>query len=326
MSEAYWTIPVHHSQWPGLVVQLKGEDNFAANTNNSFGLASAGGAHGLLADAGADIFCTNRIGPLSKWVDNHIFFHLPRQHLKKCNDQRCSWSQTVAKNGGRIHEASRIWYKGDTMPDGHLEEFDEDMAAPICDLANTSTCSSYDASFTYANVNIDLLSKELSIPWESSKMILFSMVVPYLGFLWNLDTRTVAVLTEKKAKYLSAIEEWHQKLRHTLVEVQGLYGKLLHTSLVIPTGQAYLTTLETMLSGFNNCPFVPHTPPRNTSSDLEWWTDLLRSSGLSQPIPGPVPLSDLQAFSDSSAGFGIGIMLGHRWCAWCLLPGWKSDG
>ena len=39
------------------VIQLKGDDNFAANTNNSFGLASAGGAvHGLLADAGADIF------------------------------------------------------------------------------------------------------------------------------------------------------------------------------------------------------------------------------------------------------------------------------
>ena len=206
------------------------------------------------------------------------------------------------------------------MPDGRLEEFDEDMAAPIRDLANTSSRSPYDASFTYADVDIDLLSEELGIPWESSKTIPFSVVVPYLGFLWDLDARTVAVPTEKKAKYLSAIEEWHQKPRHTLVEVQGLYGKLFHTSLVIPAGRAYLTTLETMLSGFNNCPFVPHTPPCNTSSDLEWWTDLLGSSSLSRPIPGPVPLSDLQAFSDASSGFGIGITLGHRWRAWRLLP------
>ena len=69
------------------------------------------------------------------------------------------------------------------------------------------------------------------------------MVVPYLGFLWDLNACMVAVLTEKKAKYLDAIEEWHQKLRHTLVEVQGLYGKLLHTSLVIPARRGYLTNL-----------------------------------------------------------------------------------
>ena len=54
--EAYQTIPVHHNEWPGLVMQLQAEDSFTANTNNSFGLTSAGGAHGLFADAGTDIF------------------------------------------------------------------------------------------------------------------------------------------------------------------------------------------------------------------------------------------------------------------------------
>ena len=83
------------------------------------------------------------------------------------------------------------------MPDGCLEEFDEDMAAPLCNFANTSACSPDDASFTYADVDIDLLSEELGIPWESSKMILFAMVVPYLSFLWDLDACTVAVPTEK---------------------------------------------------------------------------------------------------------------------------------
>ena len=71
----------------------------------------------------------------------------------------------------------------------------------------------------------------------------------------------VAVPTEKKEKYLNMIEEWCQKPKHTLVKVQGLYGKLLHTSLGIPVGRAYLTALEAMLSGFNNCPFVPTPRP-----------------------------------------------------------------
>ena len=41
VSEAYRTIPVHSKQWPGLV-KLR-EDQFAINTFNNFGLASAGG-------------------------------------------------------------------------------------------------------------------------------------------------------------------------------------------------------------------------------------------------------------------------------------------
>ena len=35
---------------------------------------------------------------------------------------------------------------------------------------------------------------------------------------------------------------------------------------------------------------------------------------------------DCDAYSDESSGFGISIMIGDRWCAWRLLPGWKSDG
>ena len=325
VAEAYKTIPIHHNQWPGLVMQLQGEDSFAANTNNSFGLASAGGAHGLLADAGADILRANGIGPLSKWVDDHIFFRLPQQHLEAYNSQHHIWSQTISKHGGRTHEGSRIWYRGDTMPDGCSEEYDEDMVFPLHDFSNTSTCSPTDVFYTYADTDIDLISEELSIPWESSKTIPFATVVPYLGFLWDLDTHTVAIPTEKKARYLSAIEEWHKKCTHTLDEVQGLYDKLLHASLVIPAGRAYLTTLETMLSGLNNRPFMPHTPPCTTASDLQWWMTLLKSPNLSRAIPGPVPLTDLHTFSDASSGFSIGITIGDKWRTWHLLPGWKSD-
>ena len=122
VAEAYRTIPAHHSQWPGLVMHLREDNSFAANICNNFGLTSAGGTHGLLADAGTDIFQANRIGPLSKWVDDHIFFRIPRCHLDTYNSQHCSWCQLVASNGGRIHEGSCIWYKGDTMPDGRPEE------------------------------------------------------------------------------------------------------------------------------------------------------------------------------------------------------------
>ena len=212
------------------------------------------------------------------------------------------------------------------MPNGRSEEFDEDMSNPLQDLSSTSERLPDDALFTYADDDIDRLSNELGIPWETSKTIPFGSVVSYLGFVWDLDARTVAISTEKKLKYLNAIEEWERKPTHTLAEVQKLYGKLPHASLVVSAGRAYLTNLEAMLSGFNCSPFVPHTPPCSTPEDLRWWASCLQSPTLSRTIPGPVPLMDRDAYSDASSGFGIGITIGDRWHAWRLLPGWKSDG
>ena len=56
VAEAYRTIPAKPAQWPGLVIRLQADDQFAVNTCNNFGLTSAGGAYGMVADAGADIF------------------------------------------------------------------------------------------------------------------------------------------------------------------------------------------------------------------------------------------------------------------------------
>jgi len=92
----------------------------------------------------------------------------------------------------------------------------------------------------------------------------------YLGFLWDLQSRTVALPDNKWEKYVAAVEAWEREPRHTLCKVQKLYGKLLHTTLIISEGCVYLINLETMLSGFSNRPFVPHIPPRHTSSDLNW--------------------------------------------------------
>ena len=324
--EAYHTIPVNHRQWPGLVVCLKEEDSFIANINNNFSLTSAGGMHGMLADAGTDIMCTNGIGPLSKWVDDHIFFRIPRPHLATYNAQCQAWHNTVKDNGGQIHKGSRLWYRGDVMPDGRLEEFDEDMSFPLCDLSSTSPRPADNALFTYADADIDRVSDELRIPWEHSKTVPFSNIVPYLGFVWNLSACTVEVPLEKKHKYRATIEEWKKKPWHSLAEVQKLYSKLLHTTLVVPAGRTYLTNLETMLALFNNRPFVPHTPPCNTPHDLDWWAKLLDAENLSRPIPGPTPLEDLDTFSDASSGFSVGITIGKSWQAWCLLPSWKADG
>ena len=91
VAEAYHTIPVTPSQWPGLVIRLRGDDQSAINTCNNFGLTSAGGIYGQLADAGVDIMRGEGIGPVSKWVDDHIFFRIQRKYLAEYNKMWAQW-------------------------------------------------------------------------------------------------------------------------------------------------------------------------------------------------------------------------------------------
>ena len=186
VAEAYRTIPVAPAQWPGLVVRLQAEDQFTVNTCNNFGLTSAGGVYGSLADAGADVFRGKGMGPLAKWVDDHIFFRIRRAHLPSYNMQRADWCREIQTLGGRKQDGGRLWYGGKALPSGPTEEFDEDCSAPLQDLADSSPRSSQDRIFTYADADIDKLSDRLGIRWQPSKSIPFGEEVPYLGFRWNL--------------------------------------------------------------------------------------------------------------------------------------------
>jgi hypothetical protein len=83
VAEAYQTIPITPEQWPGLVVKLCDDNQFTITTNNNFGLTSAGGIHGNLGDAAVDIFGMSGIGPVLKWVDDHIFIQILCKHIRK---------------------------------------------------------------------------------------------------------------------------------------------------------------------------------------------------------------------------------------------------
>jgi hypothetical protein len=326
VAEAYRTIPAHPSQWPGLVIRLQGEDQFAVNVCNNFGLTSGGGIYGRVADAGADILRGNGIGPMAKWVDDHLFFRVPREHLPAYNADRARWHREIETHGGYQQEGGRLWYRGKDLPDGTPEEFDEDCHSLLRDWAGLSPRGASDQDFAYADADIDAVSGRLGIKWETSKTVPFGAQVPYLGFLWDLDTRTVSLLDKKRTKYQTAIAEWERERTHSLLETQQLYGKLLHASLVLSPGRAYLTSLEAMLASFHNSPFVPRTPPRDTPTDLEWWRLKLSQPARPRLIQRLQPLVDHQAFSDASSGFGLAITIGPKWRAWRLIPGWKSHG
>ena len=324
VAEAYRTIPLHHSQWPGTVVRT-GDDAFCLDTVASFGFSPSAGIYGVLADAGSDLFRYKGIGPLVKWVDDHVFFRIRRQFLESYNHQRQSRHLELLARG-QIHQGGRLWFEGTVFPDGTLNEHVEDCSFPCLDLSSRSARSPEDSLYTYNFDDIDALSDVLGIPWEKSKDLPFSTSSSYIGFKWDLQSHTVSLTPEKCLKYSVAIDDWLLRSSHALNDVQKLYGKLLHACLVVPAGRAYLTNLETMLVLCGPHPFQSYSSPKGLLEDLSWWTRRL-ASPLYRPIPSPLNLHDIQAFSDASSSVGIAVTIRDRWRAWRLIPGWQTlDG
>ena len=327
VAEAYRTIPLHPSQWPSLVVHIDDDPpTFAVDTALCFGYGPSAGVYGELRDAGLDIMCAQGMGPIIAWVDDHLFFRLPRTSIRAYNSWRTLTADVITQNGGRTHERCRIWFKGCELTDGTHEEFAEDCSRPLRDFPcpEKLAVDSDDAQYAYNFHNINSISYQLGIPWEASKDTPFSSKPVYLGFEWDLQQKTVCLTEHKRQKYTTAILQWLQSPCHPLSDVEKLYGKLSHAALVIPEGSAYLMSLQAMLGMFGDRPFMPRTQPCETTKDLDWWLHALENP-THLPIPHTPASLDLAAFSDACTSFGIAITVAGRWRAWRLLPGWDSD-
>jgi hypothetical protein len=117
-----------------------------------------------------------------------------------------------------------------------MEVFSEDCRFPLIDLLHHSLHSLTDGLFTSNFTDIDHTSDLLGIPWEPPKDTDFAFQVLFIGLLWDLLYLTVGLGDSKRVKYLAAITEWLLCPTHVLLNVQKLYGKLLHACLIIHTG------------------------------------------------------------------------------------------
>jgi hypothetical protein len=324
IAEAYRIIPLHESQWAGVAVRISNSpEQFALNTSNSFGCATAGGLFGMFGDALADILRAKGIGPILKWVDDFLFIRIPLEELKHYNREREKNRQITLENGGVLRNGGRLWYKGKVRADLGVEHFAEDLNFPIRQLG---VHREHGIAYPYGFNEINKITDPLGILWESSKDTPFEATVIFAGLEWDLKEKRVALPESKKEKYSRAISEWKEKSTHTLEDTRRLYGKLLYACHVVPRGRAYLTNLEKMMGTFHDRPFLPRHPPKHLNDDLTWWSTLLSQTPISREIPGNRPIIDIRACSDASSSVGIGITIGDKWRAWRLLPGWKASG
>lgn len=119
---------------------------------------------GLFGDALADILRSKGIGPILKWVDDYIFFRIPRDTISWYNEQREANRQIIADNGGQLQTVGRLWFKGKTLADTGAEHFAEDFTFP-----SKSSYEHENRTFSYGINEIDQITAPLGIPWEKIK-------------------------------------------------------------------------------------------------------------------------------------------------------------
>ncbi len=235
-------------------MRTSNDGEFCIDTCASFGGAANCGVFGMCADAACDILRAKGIGPVVKWVDDHAFVRIRSDLIPAYNVKRQNWHRLIQDCGGQHHTGGRLWFGGDELADGRIEEFAEDMSCPLKVLSS--------GEFPYSLADVNAVTDPLGIVWELQKDQDFASSVTFTGLVWDLCAYTVDLTAKKREKYIQTIVDWKKKPLHTLDETQKLLGKLLHATQVVPGGRAYLTCLEAFLGVFGDTPLMPRRPPR----------------------------------------------------------------
>ena len=156
-------------------------------------------------------------------MDDHLFICLPHKAIADYNKLRESKARAIANHGGRIQEDGRWWFKGDILADGSHKEFTEDCSHPIRDPSEGSPGNEV-ITHAYDFKHINQISDCLGIPWEPSKDTPFSSAPVFIGFVWDIENKTVTLTPAKCSKYIVAIHIWLSTTAHTLEQVQKLHG------------------------------------------------------------------------------------------------------
>src|SRR5882672_3613161 len=166
------------------------------------------------------------------------------------------------------------------------------------------------------------LSGYFGVPWSLKKMRPLASVQRYIGFDWNLDSRTVTLPPEKLSKTLSLLTQWLTAGERFLArEAASLHGKLVHISCIFPLIRPFLCGVASFALSFIS-PRAKLLVPPPLQADLSWVQFIIKNLPNEIPLAPRQPL-DLQWWGDASTSFGIGIVLGRHWAVWKWAPGFK---
>jgi hypothetical protein len=182
--------------------------------------------------------------------------------------------------------------------------------------------------FSYSLSDIYTLAAQLGWPWKESKTRPFAVEFKYLGFLWNLSTKTVQIPDSKKQRYLTKISPWVSDQKFSRKDAESVLGTLVHCSLALPEGRSRLPSIARFAASFNHLssPYARRSPNPSLLSDITWWRAQLSSVFCGSTLSKPPPASSIEFWVDASSSWGVGIVFGHEWDFWKFTKGWNSGG
>ena len=100
------------------------------------------------------------------------------------------------------------------------------------------------------------------VPWSIKKMRLLATVQRYIGFEWNLESRTVALPPEKLSKILSILGNWLvADGQFSAKEAASLHEKLVHISCIFPLIRPFLHSISGFVTSFTHPRSELRVPP-----------------------------------------------------------------
>ncbi|KAJ3549428.1 hypothetical protein NMY22_g883 [Coprinellus aureogranulatus] len=230
-------------------------------------------------------------------------------------------------NSGQISKVVlKTWSVRGIKPNG---KWSDDVFAFVSPSSGSGTS---DDPYLYPYDEDDVLQAVASTktPWHplSKKGQPFRPIFDYVGMVWDLDAKTVAVKEEKRTRFLFRADVFRANVctqRVTEQEVMEVHGSLCHIAFVHRQGRSRLASLSAFIAEFHQYrPGKPLFAKKSVIDDIEWWVDALRIPHFSRPL---VPLGDVQDLGisvDASTDWGIGLQWGNNWDAWRVKDGWKG--
>ena len=101
-----------------------------------------------------------------------------------------------------------------------------------------------------------------------------------------------------------------------------VHGTLQHLTFVYCDGRHALSSISSFPADFQNN-FIKLQLLYTVQSQLLWWKSVLSLPSVLYSLQ-PLPHLDPLVWVDTSSSWGIGLIIGSKWVAWKLLPGWHA--
>ena len=151
------------------------------------------------------------------------------------------------------------------------------------------------------------LTSAVGVPWSQKKTRPLAVCQCYIGFVWDLSSKTVA-LPDKVDAVLELIHRWSTKGQHfSSHEAASLHGKLVHVSCIFKLIRPSLWSLAHFSHGFHMSR-GKLLPPQAVTADLSWIRFIISISPPSRPLTCQTPIN-IGWWGDTSPSFGIRIVI-----------------